>query len=258
MPEETSATTPQAIAPLRVGAVRRGVRLPLLPLLGRVGHGDHRARGVVGVARVCGLIAARRPARLRSDPRHELGRAGDPDLSARAAARADAGRHRDLVGEHLRLRGVAGARRVFRAQARAADGARSRGVAAQSDDDRDGVELLADRADGSHLLRLRRHADLVRPFHARRARRRRRDLRASTSSPAARCSISASACSAPTWPRRRSPRSPWARRSTPSTARSATSRSTSAFRTARRCNRCPRHASSARSMPARCSRSRCR
>ena len=67
--------------------------------------------------------------------------------------------------------------RVLRAQARAAHGARARGAAPQPDYDRHGVELPADRADGSDLLRLRRHADLVPPVHARRARRRRRDLR---------------------------------------------------------------------------------
>ena len=39
------------------------------------------------------------------------------------------------------------------------------------------MELPADRADGSDLLRLRRHEDLVPPLHVRRARRRRRDLR---------------------------------------------------------------------------------
>ena len=59
------------------------------------------------------LRRARRGARLRADPRDELGRARDSDFSARAAVRADARRHPDLVGEHLRLRGIAAARRVF-------------------------------------------------------------------------------------------------------------------------------------------------
>ena len=123
---------------------------------------------------------------------------------------ADARRYRDLVGEHLRVRGVAEARRVFRAQARAAHGALANRAAPQPDLDRHGLELLADRADGSHLLRLRRHEDLVPALPARRARRRRRDLRDLylRRQPAAR--PRQAACSAPTSPRRKplQPRNP--------------------------------------------------
>ena len=74
---------------------------------------------VVGLARVCASTSARRRARLRADPRHELGRARDSDLSARAAARADAVGIAISSASIYAFAGSLKLGRVLRAQARA-------------------------------------------------------------------------------------------------------------------------------------------
>ena len=167
MPEETSVTTHASNAPLRVGGVRCVVRFLYYRYLGRMGHGDHRARRVVRVARVrrstscsalvrgfalipvTNLVVLAIPI-FPPVPLFVLTFIGIVISSASIYAFAGSLK----LGEYFE-------RKHARADTERVRAALQRNPTAIVD----GMELLADRADRSHLLRLRRHEDLVRPLH---------------------------------------------------------------------------------------------